>query len=205
MPRRSPGPEGLFSREEPPARRFDIIANIDGGARGNPGPAGYGVSIRDSDGNLVAELSHYLGRQTNNVAEYSGLLAALEYAVQNGVKSLQVVSDSELLVKQMRGIYKVHSPELKLLHERARGMARKLENFDVRHVLRAQNKDADRLANLAMDQGAGGPAAAPAKSGIRNSLTRPSLNGIVKDGVVHLLGGELPEGTLVKVQVKEEA
>lgn len=132
-----------------------ITAHVDGGARGNPGPAGFGAYITDARGKTLAELSEYLGHKTNNFAEYSGLLAALEFAIKNGHNSLQVVSDSELMVKQMTGVYKVRSPELKELYDRARMMTRKLEYFKISHVLRAKNKDADRLANEAMDRGMG--------------------------------------------------
>ncbi len=130
-----------------------ITAHVDGGARGNPGPAGFGAYVTDAEGNMLAELSEYLGHKTNNFAEYSGLLAALDFAVKNGHKRLQVVSDSELMVKQMTGVYKVRSPELKELYDRARTLTRKLEYFKISHVLRAKNEDADRLANEAMDRG----------------------------------------------------
>lgn len=172
-----------------------IIAFIDGGARGNPGPAGYGVHIEDASGKTIAELSEYLGHQTNNVAEYSGLIAALEYAVKHQHPALKVVSDSELLVKQMRGIYKVKSPELKVLYDKTRPLIRRLESFEVRHVLRAQNKDADRLANAAMDKGTG---RAPAPETTGKSATE--FTGIVRGGTIELLSGELPEGTRVKVR-----
>ena len=142
--------------EKPGAQVGDTLtAHVDGGARGNPGPAGFGAYITDAEGNTVAELSEYLGHKTNNFAEYSGLLAALDFAVKHGHKRLQVVSDSELMVKQMNGIYKVRSPELKELYDRARTLARKLDHFKISHVLRAKNKDADRLANEAMDKGMG--------------------------------------------------
>ncbi len=98
------------------------MAHIDGGARGNPGPAGFGVVLYDESGTTVAELSEYLGKQTNNYAEYSGLLAALTYALQHGYKALKVFSDSELMVKQIKGQYKVNNPALKELHGKARGM-----------------------------------------------------------------------------------
>jgi ribonuclease HI len=88
-----------------------LIAHTDGGARGNPGPAGYGVVIHDGQGNKVAALSQYLGRQTNNFAEYQALIGALEYAMEHGPKALKVISDSELLVRQMKGIYKVKEPQ----------------------------------------------------------------------------------------------
>jgi ribonuclease HI len=128
-------------------------AHIDGGARGNPGPAGYGVVIHDPSGRKLAELSEYLGHQTNNCAEYQGLLAALRYALANGISSLRVISDSELMVRQMKGIYKVRHPELRKLYDEAQQLVRKLEHFEIRHALREHNRDADRLANQAMDRG----------------------------------------------------
>jgi len=136
-----------------PAQHDYVIAYIDGGARGNPGPAGYGVALKDSKGKNVGELSRYLGHRTNNYAEYCGLLAALEYAVEKGLPALRVVSDSELMVKQMQGEYKVRSPELRELYERARALVRKLDSFRIEHVRREKNRDADRLANQAMDEG----------------------------------------------------
>ncbi len=130
-----------------------LTAYVDGGARGNPGPAGYGVVLEDSGGRKIAELSHYLGRQTNNYAEYSGLIAALQYALEHNYQSLRVVSDSELMVRQMKGIYKVRNANLVPLYQRARALARQLKSFDIGHVLRGKNRDADRLANEAMDRG----------------------------------------------------
>jgi ribonuclease HI len=129
-----------------------LIAYSDGGARGNPGPAGYGVVIHDETGRKVAALSEYLGHQTNNVAEYQGLIAALEYAVANGHKALKVISDSELLVRQIKGIYKVKNPTLQELHKRARDLIAKLDWFSIGHVLRGHNQEADTLANAAMDK-----------------------------------------------------
>jgi ribonuclease HI len=128
-------------------------AHIDGGARGNPGPAGYGVVIHDPQGKKVAELSEYLGHRTNNYAEYQGLLAVLRYALAHGIHSLKVISDSELMVRQMKGIYKVRHPELRKFYEEAQQLVRKLEHFEIRHALREHNRDADRLANAAMDRG----------------------------------------------------
>jgi ribonuclease HI len=128
-----------------------IKANIDGGARGNPGPAAYGVIVRDAKGEIIAELSDYLGIQTNNYAEYSGLLAALDFAVREKHPSLKVLSDSELLVRQMQGRYKVKSPGLIDLYDRARALVRKLEHFSIDHVLRQYNREADRLVNQVLD------------------------------------------------------
>ena len=129
-----------------------IIAYIDGGARGNPGPAGYGVHIELPDGS-IEELHAPLGIATNNVAEYNGLLAALRYAQQHGHRAVRIKSDSELLVKQMRGEYKVKNAGLLPLFQQARLLAEGLERIVYEHVRREHNKDADRLANLAMDEG----------------------------------------------------
>jgi ribonuclease HI len=142
---------------EPPAKMpaHYLIAHSDGGARGNPGPAGYGVLIHDEAGRKVAALSQYLGRQTNNFAEYQGLIAALEYAVQHGYRALRLISDSELLVRQVKGIYKVKNLILKDLHARAKELIGQLDWFSIEHALREHNREADRLANAAMDKGMG--------------------------------------------------
>jgi ribonuclease HI len=130
-----------------------FTAHCDGGARGNPGPAGFGAVVEDPEGNVVARLSEYLGKQTNNFAEYSGLLAVLSWALTHGAKRLRVVSDSELMVRQMKGQYKVKAPGLKPLWDEAQKRAAKLEDFEMRHTLRGGNKEADKLANDAMDRG----------------------------------------------------
>ena len=132
-----------------------LIAHTDGGARGNPGPAGYGVVIHDATGKKVAALSQYLGRQTNNFAEYQALIASLEYAVEHGHKALKVISDSELIVRQVKGIYRVKEPTLRDLHARVKDLIARLEWFQIEHVLRGHNREADRLANQAMDKGSG--------------------------------------------------
>ena len=132
-----------------------IIAHCDGGARGNPGPAGFGALIQDAEGRVLAELSQPLGIQTNNFAEYSGLLATLDFALTHGHRRLRVVSDSELMVKQIQGRYKVKSPGLKPLYDEARKRIARLDAFEITHALRHKNKDADRLANQAMDRAMG--------------------------------------------------
>jgi ribonuclease HI len=129
-----------------------IVAYIDGGSRGNPGPAGYGVRIEDEQATLVEELRGALGVATNNVAEYHGLLAALAWAAERGVAALEIRSDSELLVKQMLGVYRVKNPGLQPLHQQARLLATRVGRVRFQHVRRELNKDADRLANLAMDE-----------------------------------------------------
>jgi probable phosphoglycerate mutase len=129
-----------------------ITAYIDGGARGNPGPAGYGVSIQDGDGAVVGELHGGLGVATNNVAEYNGLLAALRWAVARGEKKIRVRADSELLVKQMRGEYRVKHQGLKPLFLKACALVREIGDVTFEHVRREHNKEADRLSNLGMDE-----------------------------------------------------
>jgi len=129
-------------------------AYIDGGARGNPGPAGWGVVVQAPDGETLAELSGALPHATNNVAEYSGLLAALDWSVKNGIRLLHVRSDSLLLVQQMRGVYKVKHEGLKPLYGKARLLAHEVGRVTFEHVRRELNKDADRLANQAMDEAA---------------------------------------------------
>jgi ribonuclease HI len=132
-----------------------ITAYVDGGSRGNPGPAGYGIRFEDSDGAVVAEFHGALGIATNNVAEYRGLLAALRWALDRGHEALHVRSDSELLVKQMRGEYRVRNPGLQPLHAEARALASRIGRVTFEHVRRERNREADRLANLAMDDAAG--------------------------------------------------
>jgi ribonuclease HI len=189
----------------------EIVAYCDGGSRGNPGPSGYGVSVEDAAGHPIAGLSEFLGVKTNNFAEYSGLLAALEYALTHGHPRLRVVADSELMVKQMKGQYRVASPVLRPLYDEARRLSAKLERFEMRHTLRGGNKEADQLANEAMDKGMGRtPSSQSAEAFSRRvsdaplkpAPARPApqvLEGYVKGGVVHLLEGELPDGIFVKV------
>jgi len=183
-----------------------VVAYSDGGARGNPGPAGYGVVIQDETGRRIASLSEYLGHQTNNFAEYQGLIAALEYAVQHDHKALRVISDSELLVQQIKGFYKVRNKTLQDLHARAKELIAKLDWFSIGHVLRGHNQEADQLANAAMDKGMGRrkePAGAGATSGARAiSEQHEEFSGVVRDSKIELLDGHLPDGTQVKVRVK---
>jgi probable phosphoglycerate mutase len=196
-----------------------LIAHCDGGSRGNPGPAGYGAVIEDQQGQVLARLSEFLGKRTNNYAEYSALLGVLAWCIENKRPRVRVVADSELMVKQMQGKYKVNSPDLRPLWEEARRRASQLERFEIQHTLRGGNKLADQLANEAMDRGMGRTPAAPAPSAPRpvtaadprtsspiapRPAQRPAaqrqvLEGFVKNGVVHLIEGELPEGIFVKI------
>ena len=177
-----------------------LVAHIDGGARGNPGPSGYGVFIQDQSGKKLAGLSEYLGHQTNNFAEYQGLIAALEYALNTGPKSLKVISDSELMVRQIKGIYKVKNSTLQDLHGRAKQLIAQLDWFSIGHVLRGDNREADQLANEAMDQGMG-RAVRPSSPAKTPSLPQ-EFTGIVRDGKIELQDGQLPDGTRVQVRVK---
>ena len=149
--RPSPVPSGPMTSGTRASRGPALVAHIDGGARGNPGPAGYGVHVQTEGGETVAELFGYLGVATNNTAEYAALLALLEHARAAGAASLRVLSDSELLVRQVRGEYRVKDPKLKILHAAARGLIASLGRVVVEHVPREENRAADALANRAMD------------------------------------------------------
>jgi ribonuclease HI len=188
------------SRENPPEHY--LVAHSDGGARGNPGPAGYGVVIQDESGKKIVHLSEYLGHQTNNFSEYQGLIAALEYTLQHGPKALKLISDSELLVRQIKGIYKVKNATLQDLHGRAKELIAQLEWFAIGHALREHNREADRLANEAMDKGMGRRAAAAAPAVIPAADPGKELEGVIRNGAVELTNGKLPEGTRVQVRAK---
>lgn len=209
MPRRSPTPKGksLFGEAAPepkPAAAAAYRLNIDGASRGNPGPAAYGVLIRDANGAAVAKLKKYIGRFTNNVAEYYGLIAAMDYAQSHDLRAIRIESDSELLVKQMRGLYKVKSADLQPLYERAQKMSKGFDSFRIDHVYREQNREADALANEALDETEGKPATpaaaakpvAPDRTGPRRVPAR------FRGGVLYLLEDVgLPDGTVVEVSI----
>lgn len=129
-----------------------ITAYFDGGSRGNPGPAGFGAYIVDEDGTVLAEIAGGIGVATNNVAEYRGLLAALQWAVDHGVTALRVRGDSLLLVQQMRGVYRVKHAGLIPLHRQAQALCARIGQVSFEHVPRERNKDADRLSNVGMDE-----------------------------------------------------
>src|SRR5579864_36080 len=196
----APHSRSFFEPHDNPPAHY-LIAHSDGGARGNPGPAGYGVVIKDETGRTVASLSEYLGHQTNNFAEYQGLIAALEYAIEHGPKALKLISDSELLVRQIKGIYKVKNAVLQDLHGRAKELIAQMEWFSIGHALREHNQEADRLANEAMDKGMGrgGTRALPAQPAPRPQAQQ-EFEGIVRNGAVQLSNGSLPEGTHVQVR-----
>lgn len=216
----------LFASPQPSSPRNTaatiLLAHCDGGARGNPGPAGYGAVIAKEDGAVLAELSEFLGFKTNNFAEYSGLLGVLQWTLDNGYTRLKVVSDSELMVKQIQGKYKVNSPDLRPLFEEAKRRIARLELFNISHALRHKNKTADRLANEAMDRGMGKASASSKATPYPQKSSEPTaprrmdpapqrsespappqgemLRGFVRDGAIHLLGGKnLPDGVFVKI------
>jgi ribonuclease HI len=130
------------------------VVNVDGGSRGNPGPAGIAAVATDSAGKVLAERAETIGEATNNVAEYRALVAALDWARRHGHRQLHVRSDSLLLVQQMLGNYKVRNPGLQPLHARARMLAHEVGTVTYEHVARERNEHADRLANTAMDDAA---------------------------------------------------
>jgi ribonuclease HI len=210
-----PGSARLFSESHPASPPAGVhIANIDGASRGNPGPAAYAVVIRDPQGQLVLELAKKFGRDTNNVAEYYALLAALDYATSHGISALRIRSDSELLVRQMQGRYKVKSADLKPLHERASILARQLKYFAIEHVRREQNRDADALANVALDSGpvmsATPSATPPAKLDEGRGATERSQPVRVQKVRARYRGGvlvpseelDIPEGTEVLLEIR---
>jgi ribonuclease HI len=129
----------------------DLVIHIDGGSRGNPGDAGFGVYVEGSDGSTT-ELYGFLGRATNNVAEYQALLHALRHALARGAARVRIFSDSELVVRQVAGQYKVKHPDMIPLHQEARSLMRRFERATLDHVRREQNREADRLVNLAIDE-----------------------------------------------------
>jgi ribonuclease HI len=206
-----PGSARLFSDSRPVSPPAGVhIANIDGASRGNPGPAAYAVVIRDPEGKLVLELAKKFGRDTNNVAEYYALLAALDYATTHGISALRIRSDSELLVRQMQGRYKVKSADLKPLHERASILSRQLKYFAIEHVRREQNTDADALANVALDSGPVNSASLDAKregpraAAERKPVARPrQIRARYANGVFVPTGPlDLPEGAEVLLDVR---
>jgi ribonuclease HI len=171
----------LFDTPDKPTNIF--IVNVDGASRGNPGPAAYAVILRGPDGGVRFEVGKYIGRATNNVAEYYALITALDYAASQRIDRLLVRSDSELLVRQMQGRYKVKSTDLRPLYERARKLANGFAYFVIEHVPREQNRDADELANIALDRtDSRGSEVTRAISGVK-AEAKPTLNPRVQTNV----------------------
>lgn len=190
------------------------VANIDGASRGNPGPAAYAVIFRAPDGSKLCEFAKTIGRETNNIAEYYGLVAALDYAASQGIRALRVRSDSELLVRQMQGRYKVKNAALKPLHERAQKLARALDYFAIEHVMREQNRDADALGNLALDRGGSvgnasssgtslGAAARTAPRSPEIPVNTRTVRATYKDGIfIPAEKIDLPEGATLELKFR---
>ena len=162
-----------------------VVVHIDGGSRGNPGSAGYGVRVEDEDGRVLDEFNGAIEMATNNAAEYRGLTAALEYLVAHGHRDAIVRSDSELLTRQMRGEYRVRQPELAVLHRRAGELAGRLDRVRYEHVPRARNRRADALANAAMDgRTVGTPPAASADRPADAAPPRPDAGATGGDRII---------------------
>jgi ribonuclease HI len=215
--RRPPLHSRLFAEPEQPLDIF--TAEVDGASRGNPGPASYAVIIRRPDGSVVYQLGKYLGRATNNVAEYFALITALDYCATSNISRLRVRSDSELLVRQMQGRYKVKSESLKPLHERAIRQSKGLAYFAIEHIPREQNSEADALANLALDRtgevssGARVITSAPSASAASRSTsanaaspsasTGRTIRARYKNGALHPHEPlDIPEGSEVEIEIR---
>ncbi len=182
----------------------EVVAHIDGGSRGNPGPAAYGVVVSDAEGALLASFSKFLGRATNNVAEYQGLLGVLNYALEAGHTRLKVISDSELLTRQITGQYKVRNPDLKILHQHARQLIQQFDSFSIQHVLREHNREADGLVNEALDQRKGRNAPSPAAATPGSPRSEPlRASATYQQGFLNL-HQELPlkEGEEIIVEIR---
>jgi ribonuclease HI len=207
----------LFAEPEKPTDVF--TAEVDGASRGNPGPASYAVIIHRPDGSVVYQLGKYLGRATNNVAEYFALITALDYCATSNISRLRVRSDSELLVRQMQGRYKVKSESLKPLHERAIRQSKGLAYFAIEHIPRELNSEADALANIALDRTGevsssarvitSAPAAAgtsrppSAASSTSSAPAARTIRAYVKNGALYPNEPlNLPEGSEVEIEIR---
>ena len=185
-----------------PAEERQIIAHIDGGSRGNPGPAAYAVVVSTAGGAHVASLSQFLGHATNNIAEYEGLLAALSYALEHNHRRLKIITDSELMARQINGQYKVKNANLKVLYDRARTLIAKFDAFRIEHVRREHNREADRLANEAMDAASKHKKPQPAPSADTKPL---SATATYHQGMLELAGPlPLDEGEQVNLRIKRK-
>jgi ribonuclease HI len=220
---KSSAPHGQRLFGEPERQAAAHVAYIDGASRGNPGPAAYAVVLQGPGGQIQFEIGKYFGRATNNVAEYYALIAALDAAQSRGVERLLIRSDSELLVRQMQGRYKVKSADLRPLHERAQKLARGFGYFAIEHVPREQNSEADALVNRALDETSRStssrdaaplraPLAAPAPAAKVDSApsrttsvaTRTAIRARYSEGALHPLGAlDLDEGEIVEIAIKK--
>jgi ribonuclease HI len=170
------------------------VAYIDGGSRGNPGVSGYGVVVFDEYRNSLAEISEFLGIQTNNYAEYSALIGALRYATTHQYDGLRVYADSELLVRQIKGEYKVRNENLKRLFDQAQSLIHRLKQFSIQHIPREENQDADQLANMAMNRAGSQTTEA--------SLQISTVRAVFRSGCFHPLSPlDLPNGAEFQLTV----
>ena len=193
----------------------EIVAFIDGASRGNPGPASYGVVIQDAGGNPLDTLSQHIGEATNNVAEYRALVAALEYASSRNVRSVKIFCDSELVARQMQGRYRVQSPDLIPLFQRASALARGLGHFSIHHVPREKNREADQLANQALDRDSAkngspqnpGKLSDPSRKGSSPGVESLTISAVVEGGRLRLLGKlpQLEEGAEYDVRISKRS
>ncbi len=182
-----------------------VVATIDGAARGNPGPASYGIVFEDAKGKVLAQLNGRLGKATNNVAEYRALLAALKYASEQGWRALRVRTDSELLANQVRGRFKVKNADLRLLHQQAHQLISGFAFFAIEAVPRRQTRAADKLANAALDGRSATRRQASAKppSPVAPATGTRKLRAVYQDGVLKPLEPlDLPDGTAVELRVR---
>jgi probable phosphoglycerate mutase len=186
----------------------EIVAHVDGASRGNPGPAAYGVAIETAGGEPITAFGKYLGETTNNFAEYQGLLAALQYALEHHYSHVSVVTDSELMARQISGMYKVRSADLKPLHEKAQALIQRLERFSIRHVLREHNQQADRLANKVLDAAERGTASpsvsrSPYAQPPDSQNAKPLRTSATFQNGVLVPGAQLPlsEGEVVALEI----
>lgn len=183
-----------------------LVVYIDGASRGNPGPAAYAVVVEEVSGSPVTSFSKFLGEATNNVAEYEALLAALQYALESGSSRLRVLTDSELMARQIQGAYKVRSADLRPLYDEARGMIARLERFSISHIPREQNRKADRLANQALDRVKAGGSIEPAPPAPSPSPSKPvKASAVYRHGALELQR-ELPltEGEVVELEIRRK-
>ena len=175
-----------------------VLIHIDGAARGNPGPAACGVIVKSVQGKILEEVARPLGRATNNLAEYQALLAALECSLERGYQRVKMYSDSQLLTRQINGEYKVRNADLLPLYRRAREMIARLDSFSITHVPREKNRDADRLANQALDSAAD---SSPARKKKKQEETL-RLTAVYRNGALHPVDAiSLDEGEIVELEL----
>ena len=183
-----------------------LVAHVDGASRGNPGPASYAVVVEDGSGSPVTSFSRFLGETTNNVAEYAALLAALQYALESGSSRLRVLTDSELMARQIQGAYKVRSADLRPLYEEARRLIARFERFSIAHIPREQNRQADRLANQALHRAEAGTGLEPKLQARLPSPPNPlRASATYRQGILELQQ-ELPlvEGEVVELEIRRK-